>query len=309
VGTLWVFAEDSIDKEVSERLVAHAGPNAVYPKIIRGALNPSRTMANFLRGRKPWYRDWNYPEVNNLDGAPGMHFERLWEKGNGELQQYPEWRRVELAPHFTTFTTSRTTSGCQYCAGMTTGVGVQASIRLWKYLYADGDLSHQPNASPLASDRAGGNLLAGFFGIRIGRHWPLYAVNLSIRPGFVQWKRAYLTSLPLSTPTHPAPPNPPVPEIGTITHFAWNAMLSADYKFNQHIAMRTSLNAALVRYRNACLDSSGVGIGRGLQFLNYDTPCQESAGIGTPPHLTFLSHEDFVNRASWGIQAGPVFSF
>lgn len=309
VGTLWILAEDAIDKEVSERLVAHAGPNAIYPKIIRGALNPSRTMANLLRARKPWYRDWDHPDINSLDEGAGMHFQRLWEKGNGELQEYPDWRRVELAPHFTALATSRTTAGCEYCVGMTTGAGIQTSFQMWKYLYADGDLSYQPNASPLASDRAGGNLLAGFFGIRIGHHWPLYAVNLSIRPGFVQWKRAYLTSLPLSTPTHPAPPDPPTPQIGTITHFAWNAMISTDYKFNQHIAMRSSINQTLVRYRNACFDSSGVGIGRGLQWLNYDTPCQEHVGIGTPPYLTFLSHEDFVNRVSWGIQAGPVFSF
>ena len=309
VGMLWVFAEDSLDKEVSGRIIAHAKPNAVYPKIIRGALNPSRTMANFLRGRKPWYRDWDYPNMNSLREGPGMHTLQFWEKGNGELEAYPDWRRLEIAPHFTALATTRTTASCQYCVRMTTGAGVEASVELWRYLYADGDISFQPNASPLPSDRAGGDLLAGFFGVRIGRHWPLYALNLSIRPGFLQWKNAYTTSLPLSTPAHPAPPNPPIPELGTITHFAWNVKLSADYKFNQHIAMRTGISESLVRYRNACLDSSGVGIGRGLVWLNYDTPCQESAGIGKPPYLTFLSHEDFVSRASWGVQVGPVFSF
>jgi hypothetical protein len=132
---------------------------------------------------------------------------------------------------------------------------------------------------------------------------------LSIRPGFLQWKNAYETSIPLSTPSHPAPANPPTPALGTITHFAWNAMLAGDYKFNQHLAMRAGLEATLVRYRNACLDSSGVGIPGGLQWLSHETPCQASAGRGTPPYITFLSHEDFVNRGSWGVQLGPVFSF
>jgi hypothetical protein len=192
---------------------------------------------------------------------------------------------------------------------MTQGYGVQVSAQIWKYLYADTDVSYQPDASPQSSDRAGGDLLTGFFGIRIGKHWPLYAVNLSIRPGFLQWKHAYLTSIPLSTPSQPAPLNPSQPELGTITHFAWNAMLAADYKFNQHVALRAGIGETLVRYRNACLDSSGVGIPSGLQWLNYDTPCQVSAGRGAPPYLTFLSHEDFVNRGSWGIQFGPVISF
>jgi hypothetical protein len=137
----------------------------------------------------------------------------------------------------------------------------------------------------------------------------MYAVNLSIRPGFLQWKHAYQTSLPLSTPSQPALVDPPQPQLGTITHFAWNAMLAGDYKFNQHIALRGGFAGTLVRYRNACLDSSGVGISDALQWLNYDTPCQVSAGIGKQPYLTFLSHEDFVNRGSWGIQFGPVFSF
>lgn len=309
VGMLWVFAEDAIDKEISERIIAHADPDAVYPKIIRGALNPTRTMANFLRGRKPWYRDWDYPAINNLNEGYGMHFLRLWEKGNGELEAYPDWKHIEIALHSSSFATTITTSHCEYCVRMTQGAGVQVSARLWKYLYADTDVSYQPDASPLSSDRAGGSLLTGFFGIRVGKHWPLYAVNLSIRPGFLQWKDAYQSSLPLSTASHPASEDAPVPASGTVTHFGWNFMLAGDYKFNQHVALRAGIQETLVRYRNACLDSSGVGISGGLQWLNYDTPCQISAGMGKPPYLTFLSHEDFVNRGSWGLQFGPVFSF
>jgi hypothetical protein len=308
-GMLWLFAEDLIDKEISGRIVQHAKPNALVPKIIRGSLNPSRTMANFLRGRKPWYRDWDYPAVNSLDEGYGMHFLSLWEKGSGELEKYPDWRRIEIAPHSTSFATTVTTQHCQYCVRMTQGAGVQVSVELWKYLYADTDVSYQAGASPLSSDRAGGDLLTGFFGVRLGKHWPLYAINLSIRPGFLHWNNAYESSVPLSTPSNPAPANPPQPTLGSITHFAWNAMLAADYKFNQHVALRAGINETLVRYRNACLDSSGVGISAPLEWLSYDTPCQVSAGIGKPPYLTFLSHEDFVNRGSWGLQFGPVFSF
>lgn len=309
VGMLWVFTEDFLDKNVSERIIAHAGRDAVYPKVIRGALNPTRTFANLLRGRKPWYRDWDYPNVHRLDEGYGLHFIHLWEAANGTLQAYPDWQRVEIAPHSSSFATTITTKQCPYCVRMTQGMGVQVSVELWKYLYADSDISYQPDASPEPSDRAGGSLLTGYFGVRVGRHWPLYAVNLSIRPGFLQWKNAYLTSIPLSTPTQPAPPNPPTPQLGTITHFAWNAMLAGDYKLNQHVALRAGIEETLVRYRNACLDSSGIGISGGMQWLNYQTPCQVSAGVGKQPYLSFLSHQDFVNRGSWGIQLGPVFSF
>ena len=108
----------------------------------------------------------------------------------------------------------------------------------------------------------------------------------------------------------PAPANPPTPALGTVTHFAWNTMVAGDYKFSQHVALRLGLEETLVRYRNACLDSSGVGIPYDLHTLVYrGTPCQVSAGRGAPPYITFLSHQDFVSRGSWGVQAGPVFSF
>ncbi len=309
VGMLWVFAEDALDKEVSERIIAHTGRTADVARVVRGSLNPSRTFANFLRGRNPWYRDWDNPQTNNLDQGPSLHFLRAWEKGNGELEAYPDWKRVEIAPHSASFATTLTKSTCQYCVGMTQGAGLQASAQLWKYLYADGDVSYSAGGSPLASDRAGGSLTTGYFGIRIGKHWPLYAVNLSIRPGFVQFHNAYQTSIPLSTAGNPAPANPPTPELGTITHFAWNTMLASDYKFTQHVALRAGIEETLVRYRNACLDSSGVGIPYDLHFLNHNTACQVDAGRGTQPYLSFLSHKDFVSRGSWGVQFGPVFSF
>jgi hypothetical protein len=46
---LWVFAEDFIDKDISDPIANHAAPNAWWPKVIRGGLNPTRTFANLLR--------------------------------------------------------------------------------------------------------------------------------------------------------------------------------------------------------------------------------------------------------------------
>jgi hypothetical protein len=74
VGMLWVFAKDSLEKEVSERLIAHYGRRALAPKIVRGGLNPTRPMANFLRGRNPWYRDWDHPDIKTLQPGPNMRF-------------------------------------------------------------------------------------------------------------------------------------------------------------------------------------------------------------------------------------------
>ena len=299
-GTLWMVAEDVLDKEISARLVERS-PNALFPKIVRGALNPTRTFSNGLRGRLPWYRDWDYPATG--DTGPAIHFDKAWENADGVLDGTPEWQRFEFALHSTSFATTITTKHCQYCVQMTQGYGLETSVKLWHWFYADTDLSYQSGASPLSSDRAGGDMLMGYFGVRGGYHTPHYAVNLAIRPGFVQFNNAYLTSVPPGSETGAEP------ALGTTTHFAWNTMLSGDYKFNEHMALRLGVEESVVRYRNACLDSSGVGTAADLQFLNHGDSCQENGGQGTAPYFTFLSHEDFVNRGSWGIQFGPVISF
>jgi hypothetical protein len=56
VGTGWLVGEDLIDRYLIERLEDKIG-NRKAVNIIRGFLNPTRSFANLLRGKKPWYRD------------------------------------------------------------------------------------------------------------------------------------------------------------------------------------------------------------------------------------------------------------
>ena len=90
VGTMWTLAEDFLDRYVSDRIQGNY-PRAVFPKILRGSLNPSRTMANGLRGRTPWYRDSQHPESIRVSR---VHFE----PDDEELMW--EWPHYEIFPHF-----------------------------------------------------------------------------------------------------------------------------------------------------------------------------------------------------------------
>jgi len=298
VGMLWVFAEDFIDKDISDPIANHAAPNAWWPKVIRGGLNPTRTFANLLRLHKPWYRDYNYP-MEQL--GPGEHFTKL-EEAAGDFDESGQrpWPRVQIAPFFRGYSTTVTTATCTYCKRTVTGGGTQISAHLWRWLYADSEISRYPGASPHPSDRAGGDLLTGFFGFRGGVNTPNYALNVSLRPGFLRFNNAYLTSPEEGKPT---------PELGTITHFAWNVAVTADYKLSRNLAIRAGIQETVVRYRHACYDASGIGTPYPLRWLIQGTECSETPGIGKPPYLSWLSHEDFTNRGSWGYQIGPVFSF
>jgi hypothetical protein len=55
VGTGWLVAEDLLDKYVAKKAESKFGRNG-WTNLIRCVLNPSRTAANMLDRKRPWYR-------------------------------------------------------------------------------------------------------------------------------------------------------------------------------------------------------------------------------------------------------------
>ena len=56
LGTAWMMGEDALDGLLIKRLENHVD-NRVVRLLVRSFLNPSRSFANVMRGRYPWYRD------------------------------------------------------------------------------------------------------------------------------------------------------------------------------------------------------------------------------------------------------------
>ncbi|NOT60130.1 MAG: hypothetical protein HOP19_07880 [Acidobacteria bacterium] len=56
VGTAWLVGEDTLDKYLIRYLDQKINNRAVRI-LLRGFLNPTRSMANMLRGKTPWHRD------------------------------------------------------------------------------------------------------------------------------------------------------------------------------------------------------------------------------------------------------------
>jgi hypothetical protein len=268
-GTLWVIGEDAIDRFISDRVQGDRG-DPLFAKIVRGALNPTRTMANALRGENPWYRDYLHPDI---PGSGGVHFERSDADAIRHLPRY------EIFPHFNAFALVVNTATCAQCRKWTDGSGVGFSARLTRWVDFDSDVNYQPNASPLPSDKAGGDALSGTFGLRSGIATPHYALKASIRPGFVSYDHAYLT-IPSKTD--------PVPEIGRITHFATALTINGDYGITRNLAIRGTFGNTPIRYLDGYL---------------------QPPGIGKPPAINWLSHEVFLTNENWVYQMGPVLRF
>ena len=56
IGTGWLVGEDAVDKYFIKRIERRL-PNRLMLILVRSFLNPTRSFANILRGKWPWYRD------------------------------------------------------------------------------------------------------------------------------------------------------------------------------------------------------------------------------------------------------------
>ncbi len=299
VGQLWVTAEDFLDKDVSDRLSAKY-PNKLWPKIVRGGLNPSRSFANMLRWKNPWYRDFQH----DIPEPSRVHF-----FDSDEKQVWEQVPRFQVSPYLSAISIATNTATCFNCPQTTTSWGIQQTTNIRGWLGFDSDVSYHPNASPLPSDRAGGSMLFAVFGLSGTKEWQNYAVHLGLRPGVVRYSNAYETSpetfviqtYPMGVGTTQLTPvgntqpgvvdangTPNEPKLGDINHFVWSVNLSGDYKLTRYLAIRAGVNENLVRYRTDRVNAPGIGV---------------------PPYISWLSKENFINRGSYAFQLGPVFSF
>ena len=271
VGTVWVVGEDWIDLKISDR-IENAHPNAWWPKVIRGALNPTRTMANAMRWRKPWYRDFE-------DNAGDPHMTRVPRLEPGDEEAARNAPRFELFPHYDAIWLPVNTTSCTDCRQLTGGYGVGFSARLTKWIDFDSDVNYLADASPLPSDRAGGNATLGTFGFRSGVTYPHFSLKAAVRPGFLSYDHAYETS---------PQPGEPSPEIGRITHFVAALAVNADYVVTRRLALRLVVGNTAVRYRTDFISPKSVG---------------------TPPYLDWLSPQNFLTNENWTVSTGAVLRF
>ena len=56
LGTVWLVGEDALDRFLVQKLESKT-TNRVLKALVRSGLNPTRSMANIMRLKVPWYRD------------------------------------------------------------------------------------------------------------------------------------------------------------------------------------------------------------------------------------------------------------
>lgn len=267
VGSLLLVGEDAVDRYISDPLM-HEHPYGFGYKVLRSSLNPSRSLANMLRGRYPWYRDYEHP--TEYESPVVGRFERALDAEPRET--------VDLHPFYSALSLRTNYAGCVGCRRTTDGGGVEAGIRVRRYVDVITVVRVQPNASPLSSLNIGGSLLTANFGLRGGYSGQHFALKASLAPGFA----SYSDTIPAVTAADP------IPKDGRNFNFSAVAGISGDIRFTSHLAVRGTVEQMLIRYKS---------------------PERDAPGIGTPPRLSFLSHDNYINSTNWGVRVGPVLRF
>jgi hypothetical protein len=249
VGTLLLIGEDAIDHYITDPLVEHH-PHEIGYQYIRAAANPNRSLANILRGHRPFYRDYEHP--GGSDSPIVGHFEHAMEiepRDHADLNFFYSY--LGLGTNHI---------GCIDCRTYTRGAGMELGISFRRYLDFITTARYQPDPSPVASATVGGSFFAMNFGLRSGYSGQYFALKLSIAPGFASWERT------LSTPTATEPDPPQTREFT----FSATATISGDIRFTDHLAFRTSVDQMLIRYKSPYRDPPGIGEPPRLSFLSHD---------------------------------------
>ena len=217
VGMGWIVLEDTIEAELIDRL---AKDNPAFRfKVLRAALSPSRSMANMLAGKYPWYR---YSKENeNIATFGSAPRERQWSDG---------FRR-NFGFQYTNLSLPMDWPGCSACRVNSSGVGLDFGYRLTHMIAAHSEINFFPGSGGIGGK---GSAEEGLLGLKIGRPFHSWGLFGEIQPGFIHYDKALIRDS--------------LESYQSVTRFVFDVGGVLEYYPSPHSAIRFSMGTTLVRY-------------------------------------------------------------
>ena len=224
VGFLWMLAEDTLDRFVSDHFQGGDRFNLGLA-FMRGALNPARTFANLMRFQLPWYRDFQHdPELeNSLLVHPQPSDEQIAEAGR--------FRRFAIAPFYHTMPMGSPNQPCTMCFSQG-GFGITFDYAITPWLAASFSSTSQPGLLQKGTTEIGSTTTFGS-GLRFMHDGPINNISFVVRPTIVtsEIQMPLVLNVRHNTYMHPQVDN----ERAAVT-----LEFSNDYKLSKTVAIRTS---------------------------------------------------------------------
>jgi hypothetical protein len=227
VGTGWTILEDSIEREIVDR-IAKDDPRFRY-KLIRAGLSPSHAMANMLAGKYPWYRvtDADEAAMNSSMAYAQTHL-------NEHLDEARDtW---EIGIGYTNLNLPRDQGGCTNCRVNNSGLALNFDRRLTRWFTFDAETDVFPGTSYLGM----GNATEGLFGAKIGHPNRTWGMFTTLRIGFIYYDKA-----------HPAQNSN---QYVNLTRFASDVGEVFEYYPSTHSTVRFGVGDTMVRYLTGRVD-------------------------------------------------------
>ena len=220
VGLGWIVLEDSIEAELIDRVVKDDDPAFKY-KVLLAALSPSRSMANMLAGKYPWYRYNEQDEGNSVSALMPTDQKHPWEEG----------LRRDVGIHYTNINLPMDWEGCNGCRVNNSGAGFNFGYRLSHIFAVDSELNYFPGSG---GSHGKGSIQEGLVGFKIGhplRSWGLYG---EVRPGIIHYDKALLTEQLVN--------------YQSVTRFVVDVGGVVEYYPSRHGTLRFDMGTTFVRY-------------------------------------------------------------
>ncbi len=220
VGTAWVIGEDTIDKYIAAPVAVNH--RILGGRILRTALEPSRSFAAIFAGKFPW--DLPSSESGFVTNSRS-HFPSTF----GNFESTP-LNHIELGPQYTNISLPVVSSSCSSvtCRRNLSGFGSNLGYNFSRAIAFDSSLNFIPEQQGTKP------MIQGLFGFRLGARTQHVGIFAKVRPGFIYYEKA-MTQEGGSTQSN-------------LTRFATDAGGVVEYYPKQGATLRLDVGTTLVRY-------------------------------------------------------------
>jgi hypothetical protein len=176
VGTAWILGEDTIDKYIVTPIAVNH--RILGGRILRSALEPSRSFAAIFAGRFPW--ELPAAENNFLAVTPP----RMQKQSSSDLRPpVPHW---EVGTQYTNLSLPVLSEECatKACRANLSGVGFNFGYNFTRGIAFDSSINLMPG------QQGSNGITQGLFGLRMGEHFRHFGLFGKVRPGFIYYQSA-----------------------------------------------------------------------------------------------------------------------
>ena len=241
IGTLWIIGEDTIDKYIVMPIAVNH--RILGGRILRSALEPSRSFAALFSGKYPWMLpapEKNFmvstkpPKVAAPDLRPPVDH---WEIGTGYTNVSLPVLSNECAEGACRKNLSA--AGLNFTYNFTRGIAIDSAVNF---------IPGQQGTKPMTE---------GLFGLKMGARFQHFGIFGKVRPGFIYYDQAM--------------PGGGATTSSSLTRFATDFGGTVEYYPERNSTLRFDVGTTLVRYLSDHPDPKPFPLGSSLSTQYYVT--------------------------------------